>query len=262
MALAAKISLASEGSATVGRERIRLLQAVAREGSISAGARAVGLSYKAAWDGLEAMANLFGTPLLRTQAGGRAGGGAVLTAAGMQVIRAFDRLEAEMQRLVRAIEPDLAGTGISPLQLVSGFVMKTSARNALRGTVVGLAGDSLTGAVAIRIADETVIRSVITQESVRELGLHVGREVVALIKAPFVVVRPAGTPPAAACNSIAGTVRRCEISAAHAEAVIAIGGDKTLAATMPAHAAEALGLLPGLPVCAEVDPSHVIIAID
>lgn len=262
MALAAKISLSCEGGATIGRDRIRLLQAVAREGSISAGARAVGLSYKAAWDGLEATANLFGTPLLRTQAGGRAGGGAVLTAAGIKAIRAFDRLEGELQRLVREIEPDLDGTGISPLHLVSGFVTRTSARNALRGTVAALSGDGLAAAVAVRIADETIVRSVITSESVRELGLHVGREVVALIKAPFVVVRPAGTPPAAACNGIAGTVRRCEVGAAHAEAVIAIGGDRTLAATMPARTAEALGLVPGLAVCAEIDPSHVIIAID
>ena len=91
----------------VGRDRVRLLQAVAREGSITAGAKAVGLTYKAAWDALEAMSNLFGRPLLETRTGGRRGGGAHLTPAGVQVVEAFERLESEMARVLRVIEPDL-----------------------------------------------------------------------------------------------------------------------------------------------------------
>ncbi|MGD9847247.1 MAG: winged helix-turn-helix domain-containing protein, partial [Variibacter sp.] len=89
MAIEAAITLRTEGISGVGRERIRLLQAVAREGSISAGARAAGLTYKATWDALEAMANLFGRPLLETRTGGRQGGGAQLTPTGLRVIEAF-----------------------------------------------------------------------------------------------------------------------------------------------------------------------------
>ena len=134
MSIEATVTLRSKDISGVGRDRIRLLQAVAREGSITAGAKAAGLSYKAAWDALDAMTNLFGQPLLETRTGGQAGGGAALTPTGLRVIEAFGRLEAEMARVFRTLEPDLAGTGISPLNLVSGFFMKTSARNALRGT--------------------------------------------------------------------------------------------------------------------------------
>ncbi|HRJ61773.1 MAG TPA: LysR family transcriptional regulator, partial [Azospirillaceae bacterium] len=59
----------------MGETRVRLLEAVGREGSISAAARAVGLSYKAAWDAVDAMNNLFGRPLVGAQTGGRKGGG-------------------------------------------------------------------------------------------------------------------------------------------------------------------------------------------
>ena len=76
MPIEASVSLKSGTAPSVGRERIRLLQAVAREGSITAGAKAVGLTYKAAWDAIDAMANLFGEPLLATKSGGAAGGGA------------------------------------------------------------------------------------------------------------------------------------------------------------------------------------------
>ena len=55
-----------------GRDRIRLLEAVGREGSISAAARAIGLSYKAAWDAIDGLNTLFGRPLVEARSGGLA----------------------------------------------------------------------------------------------------------------------------------------------------------------------------------------------
>lgn len=263
MPIEALVTLKAESLSPVGRERIRLLEAVAREGSISAGAKAVGLTYKAAWDALDAMANLFGQPLLETRAGGKAGGGARLTPTGIRVIAAFRRLEAEMARLVRTIEPELAGTGISPLNLMSGFLMKTSARNALRGTVAAIASDAITAEVAVKVSDDTTIHAHVTTQSVRELGLVAGREAVVLIKAPFVVIAPGEIPPRVSVrNCLRGTIARVETGAVSAEVVLDIGGGKTLAATITAHSVEALGLAPGKPAFALVEAAHVILAID
>ncbi|TCT06798.1 TOBE domain-containing protein [Aquabacter spiritensis] len=263
MPIEALVTLKSESLSPVGRERIRLLEAVAREGSISAGAKAVGLTYKAAWDALDAMANLFGQPLLETRAGGRAGGGASLTPTGQRVIVAFNRLEAEMARVVRAISPDLAGTGISPLNLMSGFLMKTSARNALRGTIIDIVADALAAEVAVEVADATVIHALVTSESVRTLGLCVGRDAVVLVKAPFVVVAPGDVPPRTSFrNCLHGIVQRVEAGAVGAEVVLDIGGGKTLAATITAHSAQALNLAPGKPAFALIEAAHVILAID
>jgi molybdate transport system regulatory protein len=263
MSIEALVSLTRDDARVVGRDRIRLLEAVARAGSITAGAKAVGLTYKAAWDALDAMANLFGQPLLATRAGGKKGGGAVLTATGLRVIEAFHRLEAEMASVLRRLEPELAGTGISPLNLVSGFLMKTSARNTLRGVVTAIAADAISAEVAIAVSADTTIHALITNDSVRELGLCPGREAMVLIKAPFVLIAPGETPPAiSARNCVRGTVSRCESSAVNAEIVLDIGGGKTLAATISAHSANALGLAPGKPAFALFDAAHVLIAID
>jgi molybdate transport system regulatory protein len=263
VAIEALVTLRSEAVPAVGRDRIRLLEAVAREGSITAGAKAIGLTYKAAWDALDAMANLFGQPLLATRAGGRTGGGASLTPTGVRVIEAFHRLEAEMARVVRAIEPGLAGTGISPLNLVSGLLMKTSARNALRGTITDIASDAIASEVAVAVSDDTTIYALVTNESVRALGLCVGRQAVVLIKAPFVIIAPGDDPPALSIrNCVRGTVRRCETSAVSAEVVLDIGAGKTLASTITAHSARSLAIAPGKPACALFDAAHVIIAID
>jgi molybdate transport system regulatory protein len=263
MSIEAQISLISKHARTVGRDRIRVLEAVAREGSISGGAKAVGLTYKAAWDALDAMANLFGQPLLETRAGGKSGGGAVLTATGVRVIEAFHRLEAEMARVMRALEPELAGTGISPRNLVSGFLMKTSARNALRGTVTAIVADAIAAEVAVKVSEQTTIFALITNDSVRELGLCAGRDAIVLIKAPFVLVALGDTPPMlSARNCIPGIVSRCEAAAVNAEVVLDIGGGKSLAAIITAHSAKQLGLETGKPACALFDAAHVLIAID
>lgn len=263
MSIEALVTLSGESLPAIGRDRVRLLEAVARAGSISAGARAVGITYKAAWDALDAMTNLFGQPLLERRAGGRSGGGAELTPTGIRVIEAFHRLEAEMARTLRALEPDLAGTGISPINLVSGLLMKTSARNALRGTITGIASDALAAEVAVEIAREITIHALVTQASVRELGLCVGREAIVLVKAPFVVIAPGLVAPAVSMrNAIPGTVSRCETSAVSAEIVLDIGAGRTLAATITAASAQALGLKPGGAAYALFDAAHVIIAID
>lgn len=263
MTIEATVTLKSEAAPPVGRDRIRLLQAVAREGSISAGARSVGLTYKAAWDGLDAMANLFGQSLLETRAGGKSGGGARLTPTGLRVIEAFGRLDAEMARIVRALEADLAGSGISPLNLFSGFFMRTSARNALRGTIRAIAKDALSAEITVAISDDTVIHSLVTSESLRDLGLCVGRSVIVLVKATFVVIAPGDKPPLVSTrNCVRGVIRRCEIAGVNAEVVLDIGGDRTLAASITAESARSLRLAPGKPACALIDAAHVIIAID
>ncbi|WP_078706965.1 TOBE domain-containing protein [Consotaella salsifontis] len=259
----ALVSLRADDRSPVGRDRIRLLEAVAREGSITAGAKAVGLTYKAAWDALDAMANLFGQPLLEKRTGGRAGGGASLTPAGFKVLQAFHRLEGEMTRVMRAIEPELAGSGISPVNLISGYLMKTSARNALRGTIVTMTQDALTSEIGVEVAKGQIIYSIVTNESVRSLGLVIGREATMLIKAPFVAFAVGEAPPKiSARNIVAGTVLRCETSPVTAEVVLDIGDDKTLAATITTRSAETLGLQPGRPAFALFEAAHVIVAID
>lgn len=263
LAIEASVTLKSKDVSAVGRDRIRLLQAVAREGSITAGAKAAGLTYKAAWDALDAMTNLFGQSLLERRTGGKAGGGAILTPTGLRVIEAFGRLEAEMARVVRALEPDLAGSGISPLNLVSGFFMKTSARNALRGTITAINADALSAEVAVAVSADTTIYALVTSESVTGLGLCVGREAIVLIKAPFVIIAPGSTPPKmSARNCVRGVVARTDSSGVNAEIVLDIGGNKTLAASITASSAEALQLSPGDPACALFDAAHVLIAID
>jgi molybdate transport system regulatory protein len=264
MPIEASITLKGDAlTSPIKGDRIRLLEAVAREGSISAGAREAGITYKAAWDALDALSNLFGQPLLETRTGGKAGGGASLTPAGVKVIEAYRRMEAEMARVVRALEPDLAGSGITPLNLFSGFFMRTSARNALRGTITAIEADHLAADVLVSVTPDIAIHALVTAESLRDLGLVAGRDVILLIKAPFVIIAPGHEAMNVSVrNRIPGVISRCDLGTVNAEVVLDIGGGKSLAATITARSAQTLDLKPGDAATALFDEGHVIIAID
>ena len=66
--------------------------------------------------------------------------------------------------------------------------MKLSARNQLHGRIVGVQKGATTAHVRIDIGNAVIITSSITNEAVDELGLAVGDQAIAVIKASDVMV--------------------------------------------------------------------------
>jgi len=77
----------------IGPGRADLLEAIRDHGSISAAGRALGMSYKRAWDLIEAMNGGFPHPLVTTSTGGAAGGGSRLTEHGEATLAAYRTIE-------------------------------------------------------------------------------------------------------------------------------------------------------------------------
>ena len=89
----------------IGPGKINLLEAIGREGSISAAGRALGMSYKRAWDLVDALNKQLGAPVVAASPGGARGGGAALTEAGLSLVADYRAIERAAQR---AAEPRLA----------------------------------------------------------------------------------------------------------------------------------------------------------
>jgi molybdopterin-binding protein len=66
--------------------------------------------------------------------------------------------------------------------------MKISARNRLKGKIVEVTKGATTAHVRIDVGNGAVITSSITNEAVDELGLAVGKEAYAVVKASDVMV--------------------------------------------------------------------------
>ena len=102
-AVASKLVFTGTDRGKIGSDRIQLLEAIRRNGSISKAAKVLGLSYKAAWDAVIAMNNLFPSPLVERQTGGKRGGGAVLTPRGETVLKAMREAMAALDRFARGL---------------------------------------------------------------------------------------------------------------------------------------------------------------
>lgn len=103
---AARLSLRIDlPSGRIGPGKIGLLEAIDREGSISAAGRALGMSYKRAWDLVDALNKQLGVAVVEASPGGARGGGATLTDAGRGLVADYRAIE---QTARRAVGPRLA----------------------------------------------------------------------------------------------------------------------------------------------------------
>lgn len=80
----------------IGPGKADLLEAIDRQGSISAAGRAMGLSYRRAWLLVDSMNRCWIERLVETTAGGGAAKGARLTATGRTVLNAYRTLEQQL----------------------------------------------------------------------------------------------------------------------------------------------------------------------
>lgn len=94
-----------EAGGRIGPGKIALLEKIGETGSISAAARAMGMSYKRGWDLVDETSRLVGRPVTQTRAGGAKGGGADLTDAGRELVRRYRAIE---QATAAAAEPHIA----------------------------------------------------------------------------------------------------------------------------------------------------------
>lgn len=199
--------LAQALSASSTDKRIDILRRIDEAGSISEAARRAGVSYKAAWQALETLSNLAGTPLVEKAVGGGGGGGAVLTASGRRVLAAASRLDqarAEVLAALQAGDADQAAAGLAALAL------RTSMRNQMPCTVAGVETRLGFGRVALRLPGGEALHAQITLESVELLDLRPGAALLLLCKATAVRVARPGAEASTVNRLVGRAVRVAE----------------------------------------------------
>jgi len=92
VSLIVRIDLGPHGR--LGPGKVLLLQRIEQSGSISAAARSMNMSYRQAWDLVDQLNSAFDEPVVASQTGGKAGGGAVLTAFGKDVVETVRSITA------------------------------------------------------------------------------------------------------------------------------------------------------------------------
>ena len=269
-ALLGRLSLNTPGGLLAGENRIRLLEAVDVQGSITRAAQALPMSYKAAWDAIDAMNNLSEQALVQRSTGGRQGGGTRLTDAGRRLIATFRALEHQQQGALARLQPQLAQRGddavpdARQLQLtLRRLAVRTSARNQFVGRVARLNQSRLGAEVIVALDAHTRIAAGVTRDSARALGLAVGSPVLALVKASSVLLGVGDGVVTSARNHLSGTVSRVLAGPISAEVTLGVAAGRTVTAGITRESLDRLGLAKGSAASALFKASSVIlVALD
>jgi molybdate transport system regulatory protein len=255
----APLSLATDAG-EISPRRLALLAAIAETGSISGAARAIGMTYKAAWDAVDAMNNLAGIVLVHSQHGGHGGGGAQLSAAGLKVVNDLARLQALQKRFLDQLGAE--GDLDKSLAMMRRLNMRSSARNVLVGTVDSVRDGGVNSEVNVRLSGGNALHAIVTRESASDLALVPGREVQAIIKASWIILALADDAMrTSARNRLCGSVTRIVPGDVNAEVVMAIAGGNTLAVIITRSSLDELALAEGTQVCALIKASHIILGV-
>ncbi|KVU80929.1 molybdenum-dependent transcriptional regulator [Burkholderia ubonensis] len=245
-----------------GSTRIALLAAIGETGSITRAAKAVGISYKGAWEAIDTMNNLAGEPLVLRATGGKGGGGTTLTPRAASLIAAFRTIEREHRRFIDAASAAVSGFDVD-WALIGRIGMKTSARNQLFGKVASIRRGAVNDEVALTLPGGQTIVAVVTHESTEALGLQVGADACALVKASWVMLAADDDAPVrvSARNQLHGAVETVKGGAVNSEVTLALDGGGTLTAVVTNDSVDALQLAAGRRAIALFKASSVILAV-
>jgi molybdate transport system regulatory protein len=247
-----------------GASRIGLLAAIGETGSITSAAKAVGMSYKGAWDAVDTMNNLAGEPLVVRSTGGKGGGGTTLTPRAVKLIDTYRAVEREHRRFLERAGAAIEGFA-TDWDLIGRIGVKTSARNQLYGTVSALTRGTVNDEVSLALAGGHTIVAVVTHESTETLGLAVGAAAFALIKASWVMLlvenESGAQPKLSARNQLRGTVQSVKRGAVNAEVSLALEGGAVITAVVTNQSVDTLGLAEGGTAVAVFKASSVILGV-
>ena len=135
--------------------------------------------------------------------------------------------------------------------------MKLSARNQFAGKVIEINEGAVNDVVKVQLPKGQVITSTITKEAVAELGLTVGSDVTAIVKATEVMM---STPEKlSARNKLSGKIIDINRGAVNAIVKVELPSNVVISSSITLEAVDELDLTVGTEVTAVVKASEVLI---
>lgn len=239
-------------------KRIELLHAISKVGSISKAAKAVPMSYKSAWEAVDAMNNLSPTPIVQKETGGSGGGGTKLTEYGENLLKTYSLLKIEqnkfLERMTKITDMD-SGT----LKTIGRLSMQISARNQISGIVDKIVkGDVNANVVLIPKSGQELFANV-SLSSINNLDIKKGDEIIAIFKSSNVLISTDENIAISARNKIKGIISSISKNNTNSELIIDIGDGKNIASNITAGSIKRLKLEEGKEVYAFIKSNDVMI---
>jgi len=229
----------------LGEGRIRLLINIGKSGSITKAAKAMKMSYKAAWDAVDAMNNLSEHPLVQSSKGGKGGGGTHLTEYAKELINTYEILQEEHQQFLDNLSKRISEKN-GHVNLLKSMDIRISARNQLKAEVVKIEKGAVESKIFLKLHGEDTIMAIITNDSIDTLALTVDTDTT-LNKSDL--------------NRFIGKIIRINTDSFNAEVIIELNGGNTICSTMSTEKLDEQKLEIGMEVVAFCKPNTIILGI-
>jgi len=257
------VSLKKTDMEFLGSDRIALLEKIDEYGSITKAAKAVGISYKKAWDTIDAINNLSEKPLFLRMTGGKSGGGTSLTEEGREVIRTYRIIQEQHEKFLTNLEDKMGDVDVNSLnKFIKKISMQASARNTFAGIVVNIVRGEVKSEVTLVLKGGNQIVAMITNESVDSLGLIEGSDAYAIIKAGSVIIGIGQEEPRVSIrNKLRGKIVNLTQGAVNTDLTVELSGRNSINAVITNQCAKSLDLKVGDDICAMFKASSVILGV-
>jgi molybdate transport system regulatory protein len=218
----------------IGPGRIELLEQIMLHGSITKAAKAMKMSYKAAWDSVDAMNTLAPKPLVERITGGKGGGGTVITAYAKELIAVYRDVTALQQKHLSVLESSFSDVLIDRQAQPFGF-------SRLSGTVTQITGHDDNAGVSIDVCGHTLTahtpRTFLALHEVKE-----GDSINLLIESDNIVLSAANSAKSSTRNVLSGNVINIERSGNDVTVSIGLCDDTPLLARITESSLMRLGI--------------------
>ncbi|AYJ79191.1 molybdenum-binding protein [Aliarcobacter cryaerophilus ATCC 43158] len=258
MAISSNLTLELLNQPFLLEKRIELLKAIKQTGSINKAATLVPMSYKSAWEAVEAMNNLSISPIVTKETGGAGGGGTKLTNYGENLLTTYSLLKEEQRKFLENLNR-ITDLNSGTLKTIRRLSMQISARNQIIGTIEKISLGAVNAEIQMKLKSGKSIISIITNSSVENLGLAINDEVVAVIKSSNVLLSTETNLKLSARNSLNGNIEEINIGSVNAEIVVNIGNEDKIVAIVNINSIENMNLKIGANVDAVIKASDIMI---
>jgi len=172
-----KVWIEDDGKPIIGKGGADILDKIDKEQSISTAAKQLGMSYRYVWNYIKKIEKAVGEPVVETHRGGKAGGGgAALSIRGESLLREYRHLENGLSEILGE-EHNLEVKRL-----------KISARNMLKGRVSQVEKEGLMAKIKVEITIPVTVTALISKEAAEDLGIKIGDQVEAIVKATEVMI--------------------------------------------------------------------------
>lgn len=247
-----------------GNQLLQLLSTIHRYGAIALIADELEWSEQQVWEGIANLNNLASELLVLCPHGLLLGGGVQLTEAGETLLRQYRHYLRAQQAFFAQLQEMLsdAPRALSQLRRLS---LSSSARNQLCGVVSEIRFGERYDEVELTLSGQARITAQLTHTSLLTLGLHVGKQAIALIKASWVIVTPIQHSfRFSASNQLHGTIQRVLNHSLEREIAIQLDGGNVVYAQQ-GHSSfstsESQSWRPGDRVEVVIDASSIILGV-